>query len=52
MGGRQTRQQPIMFNPTSAGFERVEGPTGEITWLNRLTGEELEEYQFLSNSER
>lgn len=51
MGGQHTRQQNL-FNPSSAGFERVQNSSGTTIWLNELSGEEIEEYQFISNNER
>lgn len=52
MGAQHPRQQPIAFNPSTAGFTQIHSETGNLTWLNGTTGEELEEFQFVSSNER
>lgn len=52
MGVQQGRPQATLFNPAAEGYEKVQLETGAAIWLNRATGEELEEYQFISHNER
>ena len=53
MGAQQQRQHPLPHNSNPLlGWKQVSSDSGAVTWVNPLTGEEMEEYQFVSSSDQ
>lgn len=51
MGAQQPHTVNSNFDPTLEGWEPVVSESGAVTWINRSTAEEMEEYQFVSSND-